>query len=166
MERLRTQSMLDPILDNLLSTIRKQVDECIRHKENHPEDDRVLVKPLNQASETYDVYMATTENMVYSKPDNGLLSDDLLKNADYEMDDTAHQFYMFDEYEGSEEEDDDEDSQNRSETWEYGSDVEDEVEYGYQSEEEDYIPHYEEEYNPYYDEGGSDSDYYDNYYYD
>lgn len=144
MDQLRTCNLLEPLLENILSAIRNQVDERIQYKRVHPDDPSVQVKELGCEKETYDVYMAVTETMVYHKPDNGLLSDDLLNNADYEMDDNAHQFFVFEEEEEDSEEDD-EDSQNRSETWEYGSDFE-ENDYGYYGSEEEDGSEYDEDY--------------------
>lgn len=118
MQNLRSNPMLTPTLEKILVIIRKQVEERIKHKTLHPEDTSIIVHDTDAIKDTYDVYMATTEDRVFYKPENGLLSEDLLTNQDYELEDYSHTLYYFEE----DEHEDDEDSQNRSVDWEYGGD--------------------------------------------
>lgn len=158
MKKLRKYEKLTPLLENILNIIRSQVKTCLEYVKNHPNCQDIQIHSVESSKDCYDVYMASAEDITYNKPVDGLLSEDLLNNADYEMDDNAQQIYVYEDEEEDDDEDDDEDSQNRSETWEYGYCSEDESDYIGSS---DSYCNYSDDcnYNP-----DSDNDY-DGYYY-
>lgn len=129
MKKLRKYEKLTPVLENILNIIRSQVKTCLEYVKNHPNCQDIQIHSVETSQDCYDVYMASAEDITYNKPVDGLLSEDLLNNADYEMDDNAQQIYVYEDEEDDDEDDDDEDSQNRSETWEYGYCSEDDEDY-------------------------------------
>lgn len=119
MKKIKRMDSLSISLQSILTIIKKQVNDCIEYKTQHPEDTSIIIPKMDESNDVYDVYLSSSMTTTYNKPDNALLSEDLMNDKDYEMDDSSV-FYVFEEDEHAH--DDDEDSQNRSETWEYGSD--------------------------------------------
>lgn len=119
MKKIKRMDSLSMSLQSVLNIMKQQVNDCIIYKTQHPDDSSIIIPEMNESNDVYDVYLSSSMTTTYDKPDNALLSEDLMNDKDYEMDDSAV-FYVFEEDEHAH--DDDEDSQNRSETWEYGSD--------------------------------------------
>ena len=108
MKKLRKYEKLTPVLENILNIIRSQVKTCLEYVKNHPNCQDIQIHSVETSQDCYDVYMASAEDITYNKPVDGLLSEDLLNNADYEMDDNAQQIYVYEDEEEDDEDDDDE----------------------------------------------------------
>ena len=133
-----------------MDLMTEAVERRIHYKEEHPEDQLVVLNSLGPDCVTYDMY---SYNPSFDfEPDKVILYSDFVNDEDYANESRC--FYVYEEEEEEERHDDDEDSQNRSDDWEYpeywGEDDENDEEYSWNSENDMDDWDEDDEYDDYY----------------